>query len=51
MSKILGKPPEALLAPTLAVHVLAMMQGVDIIRVHDVMEHRDALEVAAQLLF
>lgn len=40
MSKILDRPPAALLPTTLAVNTLAIRCGVDIIRVHDVAEHR-----------
>jgi dihydropteroate synthase len=50
MSKILGRPLEELLAPTLAVHAIAFLRGADIFRVHDVKEHRDAFNVAALLL-
>ena len=50
MTKILGKPAAELLAPTLAVHAFSFLKGADIIRVHDVREHRDALTVAAHFL-
>ena len=47
MTKILGKPTQELLAPTLAAHTIAALRGADIIRAHDVKEHHDALSVAA----
>lgn len=50
LTKILGKPPGELLSPTLAVHAAAVLEGADIIRVHDVKEHRDVLDVIALLL-
>ena len=40
MGKVLDKPSEDLLAPTIALDALAMRDNVDIIRVHDVEEHR-----------
>ncbi len=47
MTRILGTPPQELLAPTLAVHTIAALRGADILRTHDVKEHFDALKVAA----
>lgn len=49
MGKILQKPPHDLLPPTLAINALAIWKGVDIIRVHDVAEHRAAVDVLHQL--
>lgn len=40
MSKITGSPPEELLSATLGMNTIAMLAGVDIIRVHDIKEHR-----------
>lgn len=45
MSKILNKPPAKLGPATIAVHSAAVMQGIDIIRVHDVAEHRGAVDL------
>lgn len=49
MSKILNKPASDLLAATLAVNTLLIRSGVDIIRVHDVREHKDIIEVLKKL--
>ena len=49
IQKILGKPAEETLAATLAVHGYCVSKGADIIRVHDVKEHRDALDILASL--
>lgn len=45
LGKILSKPTEELLPATLAVNALAVASGVDFIRVHDVEEHRDLIDV------
>lgn len=45
MSKILGKTPDQLLAATLGLNALLIQQGVNMIRVHDVQEHRDMISV------
>lgn len=45
MSKIIGKDRPELLATTLGINTLAIMAGLDIIRVHDVAEHRDLIDV------
>jgi dihydropteroate synthase len=50
LGKILNKPATELLASTLAVHILAIQAQVDIIRVHDVKEHRDVLSVLSRFL-
>lgn len=47
MAKTLNKPCEELLPTTLAINTLAIMSEVDIIRVHDVKEHRDLVEILA----
>ena len=44
MAKILGRSPQDLLAPTLSTHAILFSKGADIFRVHDVKEHRDALD-------
>lgn len=41
----LNKPTEELLSATLAVNCLLALSGVEIIRVHDVKEHRDAMDI------
>lgn len=43
MGKILNKKPPELLPATLAVNTLLINANVDIIRVHDVLEHRDVI--------
>ncbi len=45
ISKLLNKPPESLLAATIALNTWVTLQGVDIIRVHDVLEHRDVVDL------
>jgi dihydropteroate synthase len=45
MQKILGKPASELLSTTLAVNTIAIKAEVDIIRVHDVPEHRDIIDL------
>ncbi|MCH1429678.1 MAG: dihydropteroate synthase [Chlamydiales bacterium] len=47
LSAITGKPSQHLLAPTLALDALLYQAEVDIIRVHDVYEHKLMLEVLA----
>lgn len=48
MGKILNKTAEELLAATLVVNTLAIRDAVDFIRVHDVKEHRDAIDLMQQ---
>lgn len=43
MSKILNKPPSELLPATLVMNTVAILAKVDILRVHDVQEHRAAI--------
>lgn len=51
MSKLLqDKPTNDLLAATLAVDSLAVLSRIDYIRVHDVKEHRDLIDVLTPLL-
>lgn len=45
IGKILNKRYPDLLAGTLAITTLAILAGVDILRVHDVIEHQDVLNV------
>jgi dihydropteroate synthase len=45
MREITGKDRDALLPTTIAVNTLMMMEDVEIIRVHDVLEHRMCREV------
>lgn len=49
IQKILEKTAEETLAATLAVHSYCLFQGVDIIRVHDVKEHRDVVDIFESL--
>lgn len=45
LSKILNKPTADLLYGTIAVNAMALLADVDIIRVHDVKEHRDVIKI------
>lgn len=45
MGKVLDKSADNLLSATLAMNTYALMQGADIIRVHDVPEHKDVLTI------
>lgn len=45
LAKILSKPADKLLTATLGVNAIAIQAGIDIIRVHDVEEHRDLIDV------
>lgn len=49
MGKILNKGYPELLSATLAVNTLAILRGIDIIRVHDVSEHRDVIDLMAAM--
>jgi len=49
LSKILNKPPEDLLAATLAINAIALTSHIDFIRVHDVKEHRDIIDLVDAL--
>jgi dihydropteroate synthase len=44
MTKIVGKPPAELLPSTLFFHTMALRGGADIIRAHDIPEHRDLID-------
>ncbi|MDR1828510.1 MAG: dihydropteroate synthase [Methylobacteriaceae bacterium] len=46
---ITGSPVEERLAGTLAAHMMAVQRGADIIRVHDVKAHKDALKVISAI--
>lgn len=45
LSKILNKSPKELLSTTLAVNTMSLLWGVDIIRVHDVEQHRGVIDL------
>ncbi len=45
MGTILNKPAKSLLTATLAVNTLALAEYVDVIRVHDIAEHRDVIDI------
>lgn len=45
MSKIVNKPAKELLPTTITMNTIAILSKVDIIRVHDVKEHRDVIDV------
>lgn len=49
MGKIVNKPSNALLLETIAINTVAAQCGVDILRVHDVREHRDVLMLLEKL--
>ena len=48
LRKILNKPTSELLPATLAINTLALLAKVDILRVHDVKEHRDIIDVMSR---
>ena len=48
IAKTLGKTANELLAPTLAINALAILSNADVIRVHDVKEHRDVIDILAK---
>lgn len=50
LTKILGKSPIDLLPATLTIHTIALIHGADILRVHDVKEHRDILDLASHVV-
>jgi len=45
MTKILKKPANDLLSATMVVNTIALRAGADLIRVHDVREHRDLIDL------
>lgn len=45
MTKILRKPPSDLLPSTIGMNTIALMNGADILRVHDVAEHCDVVNL------
>lgn len=45
VQQIVGKPAAETLAGTLAVHSYCLFNGADILRAHDVQEHRDLIDV------
>lgn len=49
LAKLLNKPASELLSATLAVNMLAIQSGVNMIRVHDVAEHRDIINLLGKL--
>lgn len=49
LRKILNKPTEELLSGTLVVNTLAVLNDVDILRIHDVREHRDLITTLSAL--
>lgn len=49
LAKILNKTTDQLLPATLAIHTITLMGGVDYIRVHDVEEHRDLIDLVKRM--
>lgn len=49
IQKILDKPADETLAATLAVHGYCTSKGIDILRVHDVKDHRDLVDILHSL--
>lgn len=45
IGKLINRPPELRLAATIALNTLVVLNQVDVIRVHDVKEHRDAIDI------
>ncbi len=50
MSKLVDKPAESLLSPTLGLNTVAIMSHIDMIRVHDVKEHRMLIDIMNKYL-
>jgi dihydropteroate synthase len=49
MQRILNKPAAEMLPGTIAINTLAIMAGVDMVRVYDVQPHRDVITLLTQL--
>lgn len=49
ISKIVGKPASELLSATIALNTIALRAGADLIRVHDVREHRELIDLISYL--
>ena len=49
IGQITGKPVDQRLAGSLTLAVISAMSGADIVRVHDVTETRDALDIVGAL--
>lgn len=49
IGNILNKPPEDRLSGSIAAHIMAALGGAEYIRVHDVIEHKDALEISYRI--
>ncbi len=49
MGQILNKPASDLLCASVGLNAFALMQGVDILRVHDVKEHKDLVQLLARV--
>jgi dihydropteroate synthase len=49
MSKILGRNSTELLSTTVAMNTISILESVEIIRVHDVIEHRDVIDALYHL--
>lgn len=49
ISKIVGKPAPELLSATIALNTIALRAGADLIRVHDVREHRELIDLISYL--
>lgn len=49
MGHILDKPATELLSASLGLNAFALMQGVDYLRVHDVKEHKDLVQVLSRV--
>lgn len=50
MTRTLGKMPTQLLSATIAMNTIALISQADIIRVHDVAEHRDVVDMVLPFL-
>ncbi len=48
LSKLFKKPSNELLSTTLATNTICLLEGVSIIRVHDVKEHRDVIDMVTK---
>jgi dihydropteroate synthase len=49
MQKIIGKKPSDLLSTTLGLNTMSLLKGVEIIRVHDVREHKEVVTLLEKI--
>lgn len=49
LGKILEKEPQYRLPATLAIHTIVLVGGADLVRVHDISEHRDVIDLISRM--